>query len=181
MGARTFTASRSGLRGWDPLTLPPGPGERRVPAKTLLPTGLRGSISPPSAKRAVRCSRPTLLPLGWTAGPLSPQLGWLRTSRSPGGPEDVVGAGAPGSSWRYCFLWPHTPRWPHSAGEGRAQGSPPRGHPVAGCWLRWSRPAASGSSLKQESLLGSDPEGTRGPGSRAGSTQQENGKDQVGV
>jgi len=71
----------------------------------LLLTGLRASISPLSAKHAVGCSRPTLLPLGWTARPLTPQLGWDNTSQSPGCPGVVVGVGAPGLSWHFCFLW----------------------------------------------------------------------------
>lgn len=74
---------------------------------------------------------------------------------------------------------PHTPRWPGSAEEGRAKGSPPHGHPVTGCWLRRSRPAASRSSLMQESLLGSDPEGTRRSGSSTGPTQQQSGTEQT--
>lgn len=76
---------------------------------------------------------------------------------------------------------PHEPRWPHWAEEGRAKGSPPHGHPATGCWLQRSRPAASGSSLMQESLLSSDLEGTRRSGSSTRSTQQQNGTDQTGI
>ena len=175
----TFTASQSSLRGWDPLTLPPGPRERWVPARMLLLTGLRASISPLSAKHAVGCSRPTLLPLGWTARPLIPQLGWDNTSQSPGCPGLWWARGhlaRPGIS---ASSGPHAPRWLRLAEEGRAKGSPPHGHPVTGCWLRRSRPAASGSSLIQESLLGSDPEGTRRSGSSTGPTQQQSGTEQT--
>lgn len=177
----TFTASQSSLRGWDPLMLPPGPGERWVPARMLLPTGLRASISPPSAKRFVGCSWPSLLPLGWTARPLTTQLGWDNISQAPGAQGLWWARGhlaRPGIS---ASSGPHEPRWPHWAEEGRAKGSPPHGHPVTGCWLQQSRPAASGSSLMQESLLSSDPEGTRRSGSSTRSTQQQNGTDQTGI
>lgn len=159
--------------------MPPGPRERWVPARMLLLTGLRASISPLSAKHAVGCSRPTLLPLGWTARPLIPQLGWDNTSQSPGCPGLWWARGhlaRPGIS---ASSGPHAPRWLRLAEEGRAKGSPPHGHPVTGCWLRRSRPAASGSSLIQESLLGSDPEGTRRSGSSTGPTQQQSGTEQT--